>query len=74
MSIAAARRPAGVPDDPMRTRSGLTRSSMAEPSDRNSGLERTSKGTSGRRVENYDEVSIFAEWSKAEFSKALEIC
>lgn len=47
---------------------------MAEPSDRNSGLERTSKGTSGRRVENYDEVSIFAEWSKAEFSKALEIC
>lgn len=63
VSMFAARRPAGVPEDPMRTRSGLTRLSMAEPSDRNSGLDRTSKGTAGRRAANYSEVSILASGS-----------
>lgn len=45
--------PDGVPEDPIKTRSGVVRLSMAEPSARNSGLERTSNGIPGRRLASY---------------------
>jgi len=44
----AAAWPAGVMEEPMRMRSGCSRLCTAEPSARNSGLDRTSKVRSGR--------------------------
>jgi hypothetical protein len=45
---AAARRPLGVSEEPIITRSGERRSVTAVPAARNSGLERTSKVRFGR--------------------------
>jgi len=50
MSDFCAARPSGVLSEPMRTRSGLSRSDMAVPSARNSGLERMSKRRPGREL------------------------
>ena len=49
----AARRPLGVSEEPMITRSGSRRLVMAVPAARNSGLERTSKLRCGRWIRTW---------------------
>ena len=57
---AAASRPAGVGIEPIRMRSGFSRSLMAVPSARNSGFDRIWKVSSGRYVLIYVSMSAIA--------------
>ena len=50
MRLCCAARPSGVLSEPMRTRSGASRSAIAVPSARNSGFERMSKRRPGREL------------------------
>lgn len=63
--------PDGVPDDPIKTRSGAVRLSMAEPSARNSGLERTSNGMPGRRLASYRTQQVSLHCRKFKLNKHL---
>ena len=72
--VSAARRPAEVDEEPIITRSGESRSVIAVPAARNSGLERTSKDWVGRWTLSCTLLGRFLRWGERAYCVLDELC